>query len=411
MSKDNKRQNSMKTRLENIKNIINTTNLSGANPLHGLNENMDTINYYCGISEGDDDTRNSKTVLGKKKLNFNKVMSKLDAKLVYLKGGANGIVFYCFCKSMNKELSVKVVPYLNRREYGNETNIQRPENSEILMLKTLSYFIIKSKTPHLILPILTFDTDIKTFLKLKDANIIPKNDKSYDRFLENYKNGVYKNTVSVVISEWANKGDLGTFLKNNYTKLKLIEWKCIFFQLISVLAIIQTKFPNFRHNDLKANNVLVSSYDLEYPSQYSINNKFYILPSIGYRIFLWDFDFACINGVVENIKVYEKWTNDVNINNKQNKYYDIHYFFCTLCNGFIPNLLQKNEVYPEVKDFINYVVPNELMTIPKENKDKKTFDENNYKVNPKCRLLADIELHTPVELLEHSFFDCFKCKK
>ena len=40
-------------------------------------------------------------------------------------------------------------------------------------------------------------------------------------------------------------------------------WRVIFFQIISVLAVIHKKYPNFRHNDLKANNILLQKIDID----------------------------------------------------------------------------------------------------------------------------------------------------
>ena len=48
----------------------------------------------------------------------------------------------------------------------------------------------------------------------------------------------------------------------NFTKLTVKEWRVMFFQILSVLAIIQTKYPTFRHNDLKANNILIQKIQL-----------------------------------------------------------------------------------------------------------------------------------------------------
>ena len=35
----------------------------------------------------------------------------------------------------------------------------------------------------------------------------------------------------------------------------------ILFQIFSALAVIQTKYPGFRHNDMKANNVLIQKIE------------------------------------------------------------------------------------------------------------------------------------------------------
>ena len=90
-------------------------------------------------------------------------------------------------------------------------NITRPENAEICMLKLLSYFVIRCHTPHLILPICTFNTSIKPFLSLQDDDVVSKDNEKYTEFLENYKEGHYYETVSVVITEWANREILVCF--------------------------------------------------------------------------------------------------------------------------------------------------------------------------------------------------------
>ena len=262
----------------------------------------------------------------------------------------------------------------------------------------LSYFVIKNQSPHLILPICTFNTSIKPFLTLQDDEIVAKDNQKYTDFIKNYNDGAYYETVSVIISEWANRGDLSMFLKKHYKKLELIHWQCIFFQIISTLAIIQSKYPSFRHNDLKANNILISKTDVcNKKLLYKVNKKEYILPSIGYCVYLWDFDFACVPGVVENSKVYQEWTKKINITSKKNLYYDVHYFFCTLIfKGFLPELMSDNTVPIEVKKFINYIIPEEYRPA-----------HSSGKVNKRCRLLVDDELYKPVELLDHKFFSPF----
>jgi serine/threonine protein kinase len=341
--------------------------------------------------------------LGKKSLDFYKVINQLDSKLIYIKSGAYGNTFKGIIHDDDENelmsFAVKVVAYPKKEGYGSLHNITRPENAEICMLKVLSYFVIKCHTPHIILPISIFDTNIKPFLTLQEDDVIPSDNTKYTEFVKNYKEGLYYERVSVVISEWANRGDLGMFLKKNYKKLQLIHWQCIFFQIISTLAVIQSKYPSFRHNDLKANNILVSKIDSSNKKLfYKVNKKEYILPAIGYSIFLWDFDFACIPGVVENSKVYQEWTNKINISSRANRYYDIHYFFCTLIyKGFLPELMTDSCVPSEVKKFINYVLPEDYRP-----------NHQSGKVHKRCRLLVDDELHKPVDLLNHDFFHVFQ---
>ena len=124
---------------------------------------------------------------------------------------------------------------------------------------------------------------------------------------------------------------------------------------------------------------------------YVINRKNYSLPETIYVIKLCDFDFACIPGYVDNIKVTEKWTRDMNITIKENCYYDIHYFFNTLIhNGFFPEILNPKIVPEEVGNFIGRVIPSKYRRDP--------F------VNKKGRLIKDIQYVTPLYILENDEF-------
>ena len=468
-----KKENNLSTiqhRLFNIKKLMETSNLDSTNPLKNLDQYAET-ECFAGSRDKDSKSQDTRTYLGKRTLNFYNVINKLDGQLVYIKSGAYGHTFKGVVPDENDNekasFAVKVVAYPKRDGYGSMHNITRPENAEICMLKTLSYFVIKKQTPHIILPISIFDTSIKPFLTLQTDNpedtFVPVDNKNYKEFIKHYNQGKYYEKVSVVISEWANRGDLGMFLKKNYKKLHLIHWQCLFFQILSVLAIIQSKYPNFRHNDFKANNVLISKTETcNKKLLYKVNGKEYLLPSIGYCTYMWDFDFACIPDVVENSKVYQQWTNDMNITSKQNRYYDVHYFFSTLIyKGFLPELMEDNAVPIEVKDFINYVIPEKYRPYnqtcaemvkkmlhdntlsinlktklkeainkysPKEmyykefcskiindediNDELKNFFKNlpneyKQKVNERCRLLVNNELFLPANLLDHDFFSIF----
>lgn len=468
-----KKENNLSTiqnRLLNIKKLMEESNLHSTNPLKNLDQYAET-ECFTGPKQKDSKSQDTRTLLGKRTLNFYNVINKLEGQLIYIKSGAYGHTFKGIVTddddNETTSFAVKVVAYPKRDGYGTMHNITRPENAEICMLKLLSYFVIKGQTPHVILPISIFDTSIKPFLTLQtdnpDDTFVPIDNKNYKEFIKHYKQGKYYEKVSVVISEWANRGDLGMFLKKNYKKLQLIHWQCFFFQILSVLAIIQSKYPEFRHNDFKANNILISKIETSNKKfLYKVNGKEYLLPAIGYCTYIWDFDFACIPDVVENSKVYQQWTNDMNISSRQNRYYDVHYFFCTLIyKGFLPELMSEPVVPKEVKNFINYVIPekyrptiqtcieivkkilqdknlsnnirSEIKTIinkysPKELTyrefcNKIIEDENSsielkhffnnlpneykQKVNERCRLLVDDELFLPSDLLDHDFFSIF----
>ena len=341
-------------------------------------------------------------VLPKKYIDFSTAINSLGGKLLYIKSGSTGHTFKGVFPLSNNEnktpYAVKIVAYPKKLNYGDIYNVKRPENTELLMIKLLSYFVINNNTPHIILPITTFNTSIKPFLNLTKNNII--NNKRFEQFIERYENGEYYQNVSVLVSEWANNGDLLDFLKKNYKELNLIDWTVILFQIISVLAIIQNKYPTFRHNDMKANNILIHKIDIDINNKnylYKINNKSFIVPNIGLQIKLWDFDFACIPNIIDNSKVEAEWTNKINIKPEMNKYYDIHYFFNTLTKkGFFPELLTSCEVPTEVIEFINRVIPSQ-------------YKSGKY-VSERGRLLKNIEYTTPDKLLNDKFFTFMKSK-
>lgn len=379
-------------------NFINpgSLNSNGGSSLEG--KSSDTNSSYTG-----NDTRH---VLNKKLHNFYKVINQIGGKLLYVKSGTTGHTFKGIVSPnsshnsqqyTNINYAVKVVAYPKRERYGDMYDIRRPENAELMMIRLLSYFVIRKQSPHIVLPIGTFNTSIKPFISLMDDNVVDKENKKYLEFVEKYNKGEYYDHVSILISEWANRGDLLDFLRKNYKEFTLMHWKVFFFQVISVLAVIQSKFPSFRHNDLKANNILVHKVSQRGTLfSYTVNRKKYIVPSIGYQIKLWDFDFACIPGIVDNSKVSAKWTDEINVKPEKNRYYDMHYFFNTLIKrGFFPQFMTEDCVPKEAKDFVNRIVP-------------KTFQYGKY-VTKRGRLFVNNEYTTPDKVLcTDPFFEEFR---
>ena len=344
-------------------------------------------------------------VMQKKLTDFNKMILDIGGKLLYIKSGTTGHTFKSIFVPDPKypdnviNYAVKIVAFPKREKYGKLHDVKRPENAELMMLRTLSYFVINGQTPHIILPIGTFNTDIKPFIELAENKII--DNKKYHQFYLKYKQKEYHEEVSVLISEWANGGDLLDFIRINYKNFTIKEWRVLFFQLISVLAIIHSKYPEFRHNDLKANNILIQKIDNRKKNNlyhYEINKNHYYVPNIGIQIKIWDFDFACIPGIVDNSKVSAEWTNKINIKPIKNQYYDIHFFFNTFTKkGFFPEFLEDSCVPQKVKDFVKRIVPDHLT--------------NNNVVTERGRILENIEYTTPTKILiEDPFFDKIRDK-
>ena len=367
-------------RTDMIRNILEGNNLKSL------------IDFECNDTESFINNKNDidiRDVLNKKMLDFSEVINKIGSKLVYIKSGTSGHTFRGFNPKNHNEpnFAVKIVAYPKRENYGDLNDIRRPENAELLMLKVLSYFVINNHTPHLVLPIGTFNTNIKPFLSL-DKNGIVEN-KKYTNFIKRYKKDELHKDVSVLISEWADGGDLLEYFRKNITEMTLKEWRVVLFQILSVLAVIQAKYPGFRHNDLKANNILIQNIEARNKNnkfKYKINGNIYIIPNIGFQIKIWDFDFSCIEGIVENTKVDADWTDKINISSNKNRYYDVHYFMNTLVRkGFIPDFWDLDCIPKQVKEFFNRIVPEKYRT-----------GDN---VAERGRLLVNDEYTTPNDIL------------
>ena len=388
-------------RIEFIKTLLNNNKLE---PIINF-DNNDTENFLNITNDADSgNSYDTRVTLRKKVHNITDIINKMGGTLKYIKSGTTGHTFKG--EEIDKktgepmyEYAVKVVAYTIKDKYGDIHDTRRPENAELLMIKLLSYFIVKKRTPHIVLPIGTFDTDITHFTNLIENKYVDSHNKKYKEFVERYNKGEYYDEVSILISEWANRGDFLDFIKKKYKNFTALHWKVFFFQLISTLAVIQSKFPTFRHNDLKANNILITKIFKNVDTfKYKVMGHSYRIPNIGYQLKIWDFDFACIPGIVDNKKVMisNKWSRSINVGPTQNRYYDIHYFFNTLIkNGFFPELMTDSSIPKEVKQFVLSIVP----------KDKQSGDS----VSQKGRILNNMEYVIPADILrDNPYFEEFR---
>lgn len=332
--------------------------------------------------------------LQKKIIDIRKFLLSTNCKLKYIKSGSTGHTFKAVSKkNKNLAFAVKVCAYPRNDGYGSIHDSGRPENVELRIMKLLSYFVINRKSPHFVLPITTFNTSISNFVSIPQ-NIIDLNDKknsTYRNFIIEYNKGTFENLVSVLVNEWCSGGDLLDYIRKNYEKITLKDWTVIFFQLLFSLALVHQKYPTFRHNDMKANNILVELTNVNNNDPmkrycYKIDNVKFIIPNINVQIKIWDFDFACIDGLIDNNKVNSDWPIRSNITSKKNRYYDIHYFFNTLMNPkFFPQLY-KGGAPEEIINFFHRIVPEQ-------------FRMGGKYINQKGRIMIDTEYTSPYKII------------
>jgi len=362
------------------------------------NETNDFNNYK---DDKDNDIRN---ILNKGNHDLVKVIEDIGGVLTHVRSDTT--VDHDFVgeeKDSNGKLiyqyAVKMVPY-KKNGFDTIYDSKRSENSELIMAKLLSRFVTSQKTPHIALPICTFNTGISHFINLVQDGYVGKSDKVYSEFINDYHNGRFHNHVSILISEWSgNRGNLADFIKNKYKKFTPVDWKVLFFQLISTLAVIQSMYPGFKHNNLNARQILVTRIDKSRESyKYWVVGKMFETPNIGYQIKLWNYSFSSIKGVVDNKKLFSSnWTRSLNLSSTQNRYYDIHMFFNTL-RIFVPKLNTDSTIPQEVRDFIQSIVPLKY---------QKGSD-----IHERGRILTNVEYTTPEKILmTNPYFEEFRINK
>ena len=93
-----------------------------------------------------------------------------------------------------------------------------------------------------------------------------------------------------------------------------IFFKVITFQVAFALHNIYKKYPTFRHNDLKVDNVLLEYNDSNHTYECSDSlNKIFKIKNIGLQVKFCDFGFSNIHGVVDNIILLEARTMNLSL--------------------------------------------------------------------------------------------------
>lgn len=278
----------------------------------------------------------------KKLIKIDDFINKLNAELKYYKNN----IYYCLytVHSFETKFTVKISPYI--LTYGGTDDISCPQNTELLMLELLG------KSNNLIHVIRLID-----YFNIKKSDLVEKLPIGLDL------NKIYKyhvidyddELICISILEYCDY-DLLNYIRENCHSMTLEEWTIIIFQIIFTLAQIHSIYPSFRHNNLKAHDILLRknhsiNFIRETKTLYEINNFKFFVPYIGLEIKISSFDFACIDNVIENNKVN---SNQI----KQNRYYDMHYLFNTLIT--IQIFTQFYKYAPrEIIEFFHRILPEE----------------------------------------------------
>ena len=220
------------------------------------------------------------------------------------------------------------------KDINNINTLLNNDNMNKVMTYLLSDLVIKKKTKHILMNIFNFTLkydEIKIFLEkyLSDETISKSN-----------------KLISVELREHYFKMDnLFNILNDKLIEVTDNDMKILIFQVLHTLAIIQEKYPTFKHNNLDLKNIYC--YLKEKTSstyEYILEGNKYIVPNIGLEIKITNFDDSIISDVLDNESIIDSLK-------KNDNTYDIKIFLDSLMK--INNISDKIKIF--IKDIMNNI--------------------------------------------------------
>lgn len=305
--------------------------------------------------------------------NIEKLIETFGGELKLLGQGTYGKAYkVCFDKECENNFVIKKIDMDVNDIYISNEYPNRPENVEIEIFKRLNKLLLYRVTPNI--PFYLGD-----FICKESGNY-------YRYYIAERADGDLSKYISGILLKFPN------FKISKTQKDKI--WKSILFQLISVLYFIQAKYPRFRHNDLHPGNILYFNTKSEGNFEYVINNIKYIIPDVGIRLAIWDFDFSSIAGELDNVKTLDLQNEPFGIRNEANTYADMF----KVINILLDTLLRCQQEFPshvpnEAIEFMERIIPARL-----QGREVKYYVGN-------FSLIYDIKYLTPLDVLKDPYFD------
>lgn len=307
-------------------------------------------------------------------------------------GGSNNIIV------LSNDFIIKVIPNIR-----NNLLKKKPNNDYLeadIYKKLTDEFIKTNKTPHIvgifkryliedikfILPnkCLTFDERL-----LLPINKINNSIEKLCFLKEGYDKKIVEKKASILILENCNKTISNELVKLLEKKIKLNDKIKLFndfilriiFQFMFTLSLIQSKYPDFIHNDMFLRNILAVNEVLNETNdyvQYNLNNKSYYLPANGIYIKINDFGYT-LNILKKNSTIENEIKNSIrdSFEIKNNKR-DVYTFLLDLYNGanvggqsimsIVSNLSKNKNTFIKnlrkvIGKFINYKIIDKINNI------------------------------------------------
>lgn len=275
-------------------------------------------------------------------------------------------------------ITIKVSFYPTEKEIN---SFDSPINNDSLFSYLLSQLVLGKKTKHILLPIMNFDA------KLSDIQtIIP--DEVVQLIKEEINSGKITEYCCLQLREhFFRTENLEEYLKSN----SCCSYKILLFQIIHTLSIIQNDFPDFRHNNLTTDNIMIyRKKDSDSYTEYiGINDEKYYLPNKGFDIKIGNFDLSILPKFYGLANTSNK---KIKFADKPNAYYDLFIFLNDLLESSTLMSSDNNKCDSETKKFLDKIIPPHMRGLSLDK-----FNKN-------------IIIASPNQLLSDSYFDEFKNK-
>ena len=284
---------------------------------------------------------NIKQMLSKKD-SYEFINNLLTSQLIYLNtllvNFGNKYIFKLVYD--NNPVTLTIFVYNN---FDDENNLNKSENINKVFLKLFSNFLLSKKSRHILLQLINIDILIAALGDLLPVLNIESLNELYNQ--NTNQSDKHSQIVSFNITEHYNKL---SFL-NNFLDEKLLknwtdkEYTTLIFQILHTLAIIQTVYPLFRHNNLDINYIegyIIPINGEIYP--YFLNDNIYHIHNNGYIYKMNNFESSVIPKIIDNLDI----TEDLKTHNSL---YDINMFLESL-EKYINNM--NITIPPQTKKFI-----------------------------------------------------------
>lgn len=288
--------------------------------------------------------------------------------------GTYGIVYK---SNIEKEYGFKIMSMKNKYKLNNS----HPGYLETLIGKRLSILVKYNITPHINIIYDGINCNLNLLKKLNIDN------KWKDKIVElNKSKKIYKN-VKIIINELADS-DLKKYIQTN--DLSLNEHINHLFCFCYTLSCIQYFTYNYRHNDIKPNNILIKYVNCnknEY-NKYIIFGKEFYIPCLNISIKLHDFDFSYSDKYPNQKIVTNSNLIKTGRSKEINPLYDLH--------SYINLLIKDLKFNKKIIDFYKKHIPEN--TLGKQNTYSFKYRLTGYHRNKQINYIPKT-MNTPFELL------------